>query len=271
MHVERKLAPKGEYSSKYFERKLARDRFFEDLCALEESKKMKAAPIADLRRSVYPLFVAAQCESDLSVTSESCGLVLDALFAWANRFNLTVRNDGRRIPASWVRKAAGLTLYLWNRWESFNAQVPPPVWAGGAIYTEFDFLKWRAEHPSGDFSFSLSGPKPDPLKEKFADFRARVMRGFEPLLKSEWDSVVEKVDSSDLVKWKLKRQTEHFRWLCLYQIDQWSCKRIADECQGPDGLDSDTVRRGIETAASMIGLDLRSGRRGLTRKSGVSS
>jgi hypothetical protein len=271
MHVRRTLAPEGEYSSKNFEQQLARDRFFEYLCAIEKSKEMKAAPIAELRKSVYPLFAAVQPETHESVASELFCPMFDALFAWASAFNLTVKQDSQRVPPSWVWRATLLTLYVWHRWEPLRAHGPPPVWAGGAIYTEFDFLKQRASQSPDEFSFSLSGPKPDPLREKFAAFRARVIGQLEPLLKAQWESVVEKTVTSDVVKWKPKRKHKHFHWLCLYQIDQWSYEQIVNKCRDAEGLDTTTVRRGVEAAALLIGLDLRPGRRGSVRKSGVSS
>jgi hypothetical protein len=266
MHLERRLGPHGDYSSREFETQLARDRFFECLSTLETAKQMKATPIAELRRRVYPLFRELQSTAEAIAAVKLRDPLFGALVKWMKDFNLTVVHNRIRVPSDWVFRKALLTLYAWHKYGL------TPKWAGGAIYSEFDFIALRSSLSEGAYSLSLVGRKPDPLTEKFREFRARVISQLEPLLRREWDAALASADASDLVKWHAKRQDEHFRWLCLYQVEGLTYEQVAERCQEAKGIDTATARRGIEAAASLVGLDLRPPRRGPARKkSGVSA
>ncbi len=265
MHLERRLGPHGDYSSRVFETQLARDRFFECLSTLETCKQMKATPIADLRRRVYPLFAELQSIDEAIAEVKLPDPFFAALVKWMKDFNLTVIHNRIRVPADWVFKKALLTLFAWHKYGLSQG------WAGGAIYSEFAFARLRSTHPQGTYSLPLLGRKPDPLTEKFREFRARVISQLEPLLRREWEAALASADASDLVKWHAKRQDDHFGWLCLYQVEGLTYEQVAERCQEADGMDTATARRGIEAVASLVGLDLRPQRRGPSRKkSGVS-
>jgi hypothetical protein len=266
MHLERRLVPHGKYSSKEFEKQLARDCLFECIQTLETRKQMRATPIADLRRKVYPLFAELQNKDEVDAAIERGGRLFTALTKWLADFNLTVIQGNKRVPAPWAFRKALLTLFTWHGCGLSDR------WAGGAIYSEFAFAALRSAQNRGEYRLTFVGQKPGPLVETFREFKARVRLQLEPYLKKEWDEAVAALDVPDPAEWHAKRQDAHFSWLCLFQLGGSTYEEIAEACQGADGLDVTTIRRGVRAAASMVGLAPRPQRRGPARKtSGVSA
>jgi hypothetical protein len=166
---------------------------------------------------------------------ESDALV-DAIRAWAVQFNLT---------DEWILDIAVTTL---GAWVNEPEAIDQPTWHFP------DILMLQPLNPTEkQFSFAASWDAPF---ESWQDFDPRIQRSFRKA-RDEFKEQVEGLLQSRGWQHPSTRQTEHFRWLALYQVKTMSALQIFTKLKLNLAGGANTVSKGITKTAGLIGLTLR--------------
>jgi hypothetical protein len=91
------------------------------------------------------------------------------------------------------------------------------------------------------------------------------LRGFEPGFESE-SAFRRRIQSHIRARRIATPNDDHLRWLALYQVKGLSQTKIAENVAGNDAVSTHTVSEALKSAAALLGVRLRPGRRGPQRK-----
>lgn len=92
-----------------------------------------------------------------------------------------------------------------------------------------------------------------PTLQRRADYRQSAVEKFLDDLSTYLDRIEMDAEAAGMVRTPLTTQMDHFRWLALYQVREWSHKEIAKEFR----RDRSVVAKAVPALASRIGLPLR--------------
>jgi hypothetical protein len=175
--------------------------------------------------------------------------LVELVKAWGERFKLT---------DPWLREAATLTLHQWHS---------DPVSAGA--------LRWAGLRNTPS---QLMTPADRQLKvevqgwcvesEDWPEFERRAADTFKQQLKAYKAGLAAKLKQIGFRPAPKLREADHFRWLALYQVRDWSPRKIATALIENDGRDinENGVLRAIHRKAKLIGLTLRPKNKGKGKK-----
>lgn len=177
----------------------------------------------------------------------------NTLTAWAAANHLPT--DG------WVLQVAADTL-LW--WEGL-----PEDYSGNLDWKYPDINLKSPASPQPVFTLNTTWY---PGEETKGEAKRRLMRMLEDALEQYLDDMEKTVQAEGWLTTPGKRNRHgdpllHFEWLVRYQVQRWTCERIAEEYGGEkQELDPASVNQAISETAMLVGLTLAPLPKGRKRK-----
>jgi hypothetical protein len=186
------------------------------------------------RRPNYPL--VKRGSSDV-IQRQSA--LFNGLCLWGQQWNLAHR---------WLFGEAIETLHLWN-------QVGEAKKLDWACFNEFRMKRQRAPLV---FEFTEWEPKEEP----FTAYKSRAMQAFRERLDRYQESRLGALDANALIA-RRHNERSHYAWLVEFQVNRKGYSEIAGTINTGNGHDHEkTVREAVKSLASLIGLKLRTVKRG---------
>lgn len=128
---------------------------------------------------------------------------------------------------------------LTGRWEQISG-----IGSGARLNLDLPELTWN------------------PREETLPSAQARIMAVIEPIVASELDRIRDDYMASGYKPVLVKRETRHFEWLARFQV----LREDKTEIARTEGLEERHVRRALTETARLLGMELRSQRRGRPRR-----
>lgn len=218
---------------------------------------LHAGPYVEFRARLEATFGATD-PGDARITAWIRAGGMDAaLGPWAAGWHLDV---------PWVRTRAALTMANWLDWDH----------AGHGVRLDWgwhdDGGSYELAFAAEELAFAPALPAWQPWLASRAEARALIEASFQRQMAAYLDRVERLCAERGVRKKAQKRQPEHFRWLALYQCAGLEMHDVAATLpEGEHAIEdpSKTARKGVRSAARLIGLPLRPGRKGRPPKRGT--
>jgi hypothetical protein len=167
-----------------------------------------------------------------------------ALASWGREFHVDA--------AAWIMEGARATLSKWHRLQSAKTQLD---YLGGFRTLVVEDGMTGASY--GEREFKFSDPGWDPLLIKFDGWHRSVLDRIEIELKA-YEQRVRGIAEERRLKKVPICSNDHFEWLALFQCGNFSLDSIRALYPLVGG--TDTISKGMHSAADLIGLTVRTNR-----------